>query len=185
MIPYIPDLARLRIRVFREFPYLYEGTETYENKYLRTYSESAEAIVILALDENRIIGASTGVPMAHENDAFKKPFIDGGYDPEKIFYCGESVLLPAYRGRGIYKQFIHRREDYARSLKRFEYCCFCAVQRADDHPLKPADYEPLDKIWGHYGYHKTPELVANFRWKDIDQPEETEKPMVFWIKKLD
>jgi hypothetical protein len=184
IIPYIPDLAYLRIRIFREFPYLYDGTEAYEDKYLRTYSESHEAIVILALDDNRIIGASTGVPMAHETDTFKKPFIESGYEPAKIFYCGESVLLPGYRGMGIYKQFIQGREVYARSLKRFDLCCFCTVDRPDDHPLKPTDYESLDAVWNHYGYCKMPELLAHVRWKDIDQPEETEKPMVFWIKKL-
>lgn len=28
----VPELARLRIRVFREFPYLYDGTWEYEEK---------------------------------------------------------------------------------------------------------------------------------------------------------
>ena len=28
--PYLPDLARLRIEVFREFPYLYDGNLDYE-----------------------------------------------------------------------------------------------------------------------------------------------------------
>ena len=29
---YIPDLARLRIEVFRDFPYLYDGDYDYEKK---------------------------------------------------------------------------------------------------------------------------------------------------------
>jgi len=32
LIPYIADLARLRIQVFRDFPYLYDGDLGYEKK---------------------------------------------------------------------------------------------------------------------------------------------------------
>lgn len=184
----IPDLARLRIQVFREFPYLYDGTWEYEEKYLSTYIESGAAIAILALDGTRIVGASTGVPMTHETEEFKKPFIEAGYDPARIFYCGESVLLPAYRGRGIYKSFIRSREAYARACSEesgpFDYCCFCAVERDRRHPLRPDDYQSLDAVWRYFGYVKRPDLLTHFRWKDIDQPRETAKPMAFWIKSL-
>jgi len=30
LLPYIPELARLRIEVFRDFPYLYDGSLDYE-----------------------------------------------------------------------------------------------------------------------------------------------------------
>lgn len=181
----IPELARLRIQVFREFPYLYDGTWEYEEKYLRTYIESGAAIAILALDGARIVGASTGVPMAHETAEFKKPFVEAGYDPARIFYCGESVLLPAYRGKGLYKAFIRGREAYARTCPGgFDYCCFCAVERDGNHPLRPDDYRPLDAVWRYFGYEKRPDLLTQLRWKDIDQPRETAKPMAFWIKPL-
>ena len=32
---YLEDVARLRIEVFRDFPYLYDGTVEYEEKYLQ------------------------------------------------------------------------------------------------------------------------------------------------------
>ncbi|MDD2769035.1 MAG: GNAT family N-acetyltransferase [Methylococcus sp.] len=181
---YIADLARLRIEVFRDFPYLYDGTTEYEERYLQTYVESPESVVVLALDGERAIGASTGLPMEHETDEFKRPFFDHGYDPAKIFYCAESVLLKEYRGRGIYKQFFDGRESHARRLGRFDYCSFCCVQRPDDHPLRPADYVPLDAIWSRFGYVKHPELVTTYAWKDVDRTEETDKPMVFWLKPL-
>jgi hypothetical protein len=182
----IPELARLRIEIFREFPYLYDGTWEYEEKYLRTYTESGAAIAILALDGSRIVGASTGVPMVHETQEFKKPFIEAGYDPAGIFYCGESVLLPAYRGKGVYKAFIRGREAYARSGEAgsFDYCCFCAVERDGNHPLRSDDYQSLDAVWRHFGYIKRSDLLTQFRWKDIDRPRETAKPMAFWIKPL-
>jgi GNAT superfamily N-acetyltransferase len=181
---YIPDLASLRIRVFRDFPYLYDGTIEYEEKYLKTYTDCAESVVVLVLDGGIVVGATTGLPMDAETPEFQKPFVENGYDPSKIFYCAESVLLPEYRGRGIYPKFFAERESHARSLSRFDTVAFCCVQRPENHPLRPADYVPLDRIWTKFGYVKHPELHTTYRWKDVGETEETEKPMVFWLKSL-
>lgn len=182
--PYISELARLRITIFREYPYLYDGSEAYEQAYLQTYIASGAAMAVLAIDENRVIGASTGIPMVDETARFKQPFIDKGIDPETLFYCGESVLLPGYRGRGLYKRFFEGREDYARSLGGLTQSCFCAVVRPDDHPLRPSRYTPLDPIWKHFGYQPQPDLITYYAWKDIDQSKPTEHPMMFWLKTL-
>lgn len=182
--PFIADLARLRIEVFRDFPYLYDGTPEYEEKYLQTYVKSPDSVIVLALDGDKVIGASTGLPMEDETEEFQKPFVENGYDPRKIFYCGESVLLKAYRGRGIYKEFFQGREGHARGLGRFDYCSFCCVQRPEDHPLRPAGYVPLDAVWSKFGYVKHPELATTYTWKDVDQATETAKPMVFWMKSI-
>ena len=181
---FLPDLARLRIEVFRDFPYLYDGTVEYEEKYLETYTECPESIVVLVLDGEKAVGATTGLPMDAETEEFRKPFVEAGHDPARIFYCAESVLLPAYRGRGVYPKFFAEREGHARALGRFDLCTFCCVQRPEDHPLRPADYVPLDRIWSKFGYVKHPELSTTYDWKDVDTAEETAKPMVFWLKSL-
>lgn len=181
---FLPDLARLRIEVFRDFPYLYDGTVEYEEKYLETYTECPESIVVLVLDGEKAVGATTGLPMDAETEEFRKPFVEAGHDPARIFYCAESVLLPAYRGRGVYPKFFAEREGHARALGRFDLCTFCCVQRSEDHPLRPADYVPLDRIWSKFGYVKHPELTTTYDWKDVDTAEETAKPMVFWLKSL-
>jgi hypothetical protein len=182
--PWVSDLARMRITVFRDFPYLYDGTAEYEEKYLQTYMKSPESIIILALDGDKVIGASTGLPMEHETDEFQRPFLEHGYDPAKIFYCGESVLLREYRGKGIYKEFFLGREGQARKLGRFDWCSFCCVQRPADHPLRPADYVPLDAVWSKFGYVKHPELRTSYTWKDVNQAEETAHDMIFWMKAI-
>jgi len=182
--PWIPDLARLRIAVFRDFPYLYDGTLDYEEHYLQTYLETPDSIAVLALDGDKVIGASTGLPMADETPEFQRPFVEQGYDPAKVFYCAESVLLREYRGRGVYKHFFTGREGHARKLGRFDWCCFCGVQRPADHPLRPVDYVPLDAIWTKFGYQKHPELRTSYSWKDVDKSEETDHEMVFWLKSL-
>ena len=181
---YIPDLARLRIEVFRDFPYLYDGTPEYEERYLQTYVEAPDSVVVLAIDHGKVIGASTGLPMEDETYEFRRPFVEHGYDPARIFYCGESVLQKDYRGRGIYKQFFTGREGQAIALGRFDYCTFCCVQRPADHPLRPADYAPLDPIWTKFGYVCHPELRTTYAWKDVGEAEESAKPMVFWLKPI-
>jgi GNAT superfamily N-acetyltransferase len=181
---YLPDLARLRIEVFRDFPYLYDGSYEYEEKYLKTYTQSPESVIVLVLDGEKVVGATTGIPMEHETEEFQKPFLEHGYDPKKIFYCGESVLLKDYRGRGIYPKFFEEREGHARSLGRFDWSCFCCVQRPENHPRRPADYVPLDRVWSKFGYVKHPELTTTYTWKDLDEETESPKPMVFWLKPL-
>ena len=65
--------------------------------------------MVLVLDGDTVVGATTGLPMDAETPEFQKPFVENGFDPAKIFYCAESVLLPEYRGRGIYPKFFAER----------------------------------------------------------------------------
>lgn len=181
---FVPDLARLRITVFREYPYLYDGSLAYEERYLKTYLACPESIVVLALDGTEVVGAATALPLEFETPECRQPFIEAGMDPAKVFYCGESVLLPDYRGRGLYRQFLGEREAHARRLGRFERMVMCAVVRPPDHPRRPPDYQPLDAVWEHFGYLPRPDLVASFDWQDLDEVVASPKPMVFREKLL-
>jgi len=170
--PWVEEVARLRIRVFREWPYLYDGDMGYEKQYLETYIQSPRSVLVLARDGDRVVGAATGLPLEDEEEAFVQPFMDQGYKPAEIFYFGESVLLPEYRGQGIGVRFFEEREAHARELGGLGYCCFCGVERPADHPLRPADYQPLDDFWKKRGYEPEPQLRTHYPWKDIDKAEE-------------
>ena len=180
----LPELARLRIRVFRENPYLYEGSTAYEDKYLQTYANAPGGVMVLVRDGGRVVGASSGLPLSAEMPNVIEPFVKGGYDPEQIFYYGESVLLPEYRGRGLGQRFFAEREAHVRDLGRFDIACFCAVERPVDHPRRPVNYRSLDEFWNGQGFFRHPELRAAFSWRDLDEAAESPKPMVFWLKRL-
>jgi GNAT superfamily N-acetyltransferase len=182
--PYLADLARLRIEVFREYPYRYDGTLAYESAYLQHYADCDRSVIVLALVDDQIVGASTGMPLEAEAPEFYAPFTAAGDDPARIFYGGESVLTAAYRGSGVYRQFFLQREAHALELGGYDTFAFCAVERPERDPLRPRDYQPLDATWARYGYTKHPELVAHVAWKDIDEPDARAKPMVFWLKPL-
>lgn len=181
---YIPDVARLRIEVFREFPYLYDGNMAYEEKYLQTYSTSPDSVIVIAFNDDEVIGASTAVPMRHEMEEIKLPFIEHGIDPESVFYLGESVLRREYRGSGIGVRFFQEREAHAARIGKFNWAAFCAVERPENHPRRPVDYHPLDQFWNKRGYSRHPELRTTLSWQDLDESVQTPKPMVFWLKQL-
>ena len=182
--PFFDDLSRLRIAVFRAFPYLYDGSFDYEHTYLSTYAKAEGAVFVLAMDGETIVGMSTGMPMIAETDEVRTPFLNAGYGLEQIFYFGESVLLPHYRGHGVGVRFFEEREAHAKRLGGFDWCTFCAVERPVDHPRRPTDYVPLDKFWANRGYTHHPELRTTFTWQDLDESQESAKPLSFWMKRI-
>lgn len=179
----LDDVARLRIAVFRDWPYLYDGNLGYERSYLQTYRDSPGAVLVGAFDGDRLVGAATGTPMEDHAEDFAAAFAGKGYDLAEIFYCAESVLLPDYRGRGVGHRFFDLREAHARALGR-RLAAFCGVMRPADHPARPADYTPLDAFWHKRGYERLDGAVAQFRWKDLGQAEHSDHSLQFWIKSL-
>lgn len=181
---FLAPLADLRLKVFWDFPYLYEGTPDYEKKYLETYFKADHSFIFLIEDSAKIIGATTSILASEEEENFKKPFVQYGLNPQEVFYFGESVLLPEYRGRGLGKLFFEEREKYARSLPQVKTLSFCAVERPENHPLKPVSYRPLDTFWESMGFYKEQGLTTTYSWKDRDEQHETFKKMQYWLKPI-
>ena len=186
--PVIADLARLRVAVFREFPYLYDGDLDYERSYLRKYAGLEESTIVVARDADpgtrgRVIGASTALPLARCEPELQAPFRATGIPVGQVYYFGESVLEPGYRGRGLGHAFFDGRERRARALG-YTLAAFCAVARPADHPRRPPDYRPLDGFWTKRRYVQRPDLRAAFTWRDLDETAPSPKPMVFWLRQL-
>lgn len=180
----IPALADLRIKVFRAWPYLYDGDLAYEAGYLARFKDADHAFLAAAFDVDEIVGVATVTPMAGEAAAFREPFERAGYDTSKFFYFAESLLLPQYRGVGLGHKFFDAREAHARSFGAYTHVAFCGVVRSNDHPLKPLDYRPLDGFWRKRGFEKLDGVTTSYAWKDVDEVGETSKPMQFWMKQL-
>lgn len=179
----LDDVARLRIEVFRDWPYLYDGDVDYERRYLQVYRASPSAVVVGAFDGDTLVGAATGMPLVDHADDFAAAFAASGIDMSKVFYCAESVLLPACRGHGIGHRFFDEREAHARRLG-YAKLAFCGVVRPADHPLRPEGARSLDPFWRGRGYRPLAGVVATFSWKDVDQDAETDKLLQFWMRDL-
>ncbi len=177
-------LAKLRIAVFQAWPYLYEGSFQYEKEYLQTYADSPRSFLFTAFDGTEMVGATTCIPLEDETVEVQAPFLKAGRDTASIFYFGESILLPQYRGHGIGHRFFNEREAHARSFGSFKSTCFCGVVRPADHPARPADFKPLDAFWMKRGYQPKPELQSQFVWLDIGETNQTAKTMMYWMREL-
>ncbi len=178
------DLAQLRIAVFKAFPYLYEGSIDYEKEYLKVYSESKNTFLFAVYDGNKMVGATTCIPLIDETPEVQEPFINAGIELESVFYFGESILLSDYRGLGLGHRFFDEREAHARSFSTCKITSFCSVVREENHPLRPSDYQTLDKFWIKRGYNKETSLKSTFEWLDIGEQHSTQKEMIYWTKQL-
>lgn len=178
----LPALADLRIRVFRDFPYLYDGDPAYEAWYLERFAAAADALVVAAVSGERLVGAATAVPLVHEHADFQAPFRAWGIAPADVYYLAESVLLAPFRGRGLGHAFFDHREAAGRRLG-LTAAAFCAVVRPPDHPARPPDYRPLDAFWRKRGYAPVAGMTTDFPWKDVGDRAESRKTMQFWLKR--
>lgn len=168
--PYLSDLARLRIQVFSEFPYLYQGDKEYEEKYLKKFSESERAIFAVAFDGEKVIGAATALPL--EEETLPMPFKNKG----DYFYVGELVLLPEYRRQGIGKQFFPLLEAHVRKLGGFKHLVLATIVRPN--------YTRYDAFWTSQGFIHHPEIKTELSYQEIGEDSESPKPFTFWIKDL-
>ena len=179
----LDDLARLRISVFAEYPYLYDGGLAYEADYLREFAQEPGSVMIAAMGDNHVVGAATASPMAGQKAEFRRPFEERGYDTSRLFYFGESVLLPEYRGQRIGHAFFDHREAAARSAGA-THATFAAVVRPEDHPVRPAFHRPHDAFWMKRGYEKLPGLITELAWKEHGEERESPKQMQYWMRAL-
>lgn len=174
----IPPLSQLRMDVFHEFPYLYEGSLEYEQNYLQIYTQNPLSLVYAVFDGDRMVGATTGMPLTAESKEIQQPFIDRNANLREIFYFAESILLPGYRGQGIGHQFFDIREKHALE-HGFRVTTFCSVVRPADHPLRPEAYRPNNDFWKKRGYIEQ-DYCCQMSWLDRNETTETEKELIFW-----
>lgn len=180
--PLLPALSRLRVAVFRDWPYLYDGDAAQEQAYLGRFLDGPHAAIVVARDAaGEPIGCATCVPALQSDPSVQAALARGGLDPALTCYFGESVLLPAHRGQGIGIGFFAAREAHARSLG-LTAAAFCAVVRNVNDPRRPAGYQPLDGFWRRRGFAPRPDLSIVIPWREVGDDRETPHSLGFWVK---
>lgn len=180
---HLNDLAKLRIAVFREWPYLYDGDMAHEAEYLTAFSRAPHAVLAAAFEGDAIVGMATASPMAAQDAAIRDPVTAAGMDVADIFYFGESVLLPGMRGQGVGHAFFDAREAGARAAGA-KAAMFCSVIRSGDHPLRPAGARSHDVFWTKRGYAPVPGVSCHLDWLDIGEGASTRHELQFWRRDL-
>ena len=182
--PYIHSIAKLRMEVFRDYPYFEEPDLNRETQYLRKIASNKESIGVLILDNTTLVGASIGCPLSVEETAVKAPFKEAHKDIDSYFFFGDSTLLKHYRGRGIGHHFFDARESHVAHYKKYKHICFCVPDCKEPDPRKPKDFIPLHDFWRKRGYIHHPDLKCYLTWKEIDASQATEKHLSYWIKEV-
>lgn len=185
---YLDIIADFRIKYFKEFPYLYEGTIDYEKHYLQGFAKDPKSILILIKFENRVIAVSTALPLMSEADILDDTsarFKEAGYQPEDFFYYSEVLIAPDFRKEGLLRKIYAIREKWARSFG-FNQLTLATVIREKTHPLRPSGYVEIESIWKHFGFQKT-SIEIDYKWPTIfpdGSVKEVNNKMVFWHKAL-
>lgn len=180
--PFLYEIARLRITVFREFPYLYEGSHEYEMEYLSNYYSSEKSLLIIVKEGSRIVGISTACPLSEAGAEFQAPIAAAGFDCDRMLYFGESVVLPEFRGNGMGRRFFDLREEWARRWE-LPITGFCAVVREPGHPCEPAGYRSLEAFWSSRGYRRRDDADVQLAWSEVGNPDSrTEHRLAYWLR---
>ncbi|MDD2900451.1 MAG: GNAT family N-acetyltransferase [Desulfuromonadaceae bacterium] len=179
----LDDLATLRLDIFPEYPYLYQGRMADELIYLSTYAEAPDAGVILAYDGLTVIGAATGMPLIHEDARMFDAFARASFPLDEVYYVGELLLRPAYRNCGLGRKLLDLFESHIRSLGCYRRLTCATVERPDDHLLRPRDYIPITRFLARTGFARLPGVTTSFMWRETDGVKR-DHTMQFWIKDL-
>ena len=181
--PYFADMARMRIELFREFPYLYDGTLEHEREYLEKYFSCPQAHVLLVFAADAVVGFSTSIPLVHEIPELRDPYEKCGFAPRDCLYLGEAMLEAPHRGQGVLRVFFefHERTAQKHGLR---FTTLMTVDRPDNHPLRPAQYTPMDILLAHFDYEKIPGCVVEIEWPQVDTGRTEPNVLSIWQKKL-
>lgn len=188
ILPFAEDLFTLRIAIFKEFPYLWEGKieEEKNSIYNKKFLESEDAVMVIAKDKRTksIIGIASANSLKNEISDLQNILLQRGLNPAEFFYFRESMLLPEYRGLGIGKIFLQEREKIAKQHPQINHITFFCVERDHNDPRKPHDYRSPYLLWHKEGFKKRDDIHHTFEWKIVEEEKPIPNKIVFWIKNL-
>lgn len=178
-------VSELRIKFFRDYPYLYEGNLKEEMNYLNWFSKLQDTQIVVAYQGDKPIGFLTGTAFIDFNEHFSGStaiFKNAGLNPTDFYYFSEIIILPEHRGKNISKKLFKVLENYA-TQKGYKAACL-VNESYSFHPLKPSNYKSLDSYFQHLGYHSTP-LIIHYTWPTLQKDGSSsnqEHSLRYWIK---
>jgi GNAT superfamily N-acetyltransferase len=184
IIPYVKDIADLSVRIYKEYPYLYEGTEEEYLPFIEHYTQFNEGIACILFDSAKPIGVAIGMPMNEMREKYKDPFVNARPQEscDEVFYLGEVLLLKAHRGQGLGKKMYLELERKIQENKIMKKVCFCKIDETKRDPLMPNGYKPLDGFWKKLGFHKCEDIRVTVYWCNVNEESESPHEMVYWLK---
>lgn len=180
----IPAVAELRLTIFREYPYLYDGTLSDELEYLKRYATVKGGMVVCAMYEGRVVGAVTGIPLDAEDEAFLTPLRTAGEDVAGCYYVGEALLFPPWRDSGLGSRLLDTLVCEVESWGCYNRLVCATICRDPSDPRKPEAFIPIDGFCQRHGFILHPDLVASVSWRE-EGGGVCPHDLVFWMRSLE
>ncbi|MEO9257235.1 MAG: GNAT family N-acetyltransferase [Crocinitomicaceae bacterium] len=169
--PLLLFVATLRINIFREYPYLYEGNLKEEMDDLEHCAQLTNNALAIAFYKETPVGFLYGIPLKEFASHFENPVLDlfreKNLNPETCYYFADIIVLPEHRGNSLSKKLFNVLEVYAQE-QGYHSASFI-TESHDIHPLKPANYKSLEPLWHSLQYKKT-RLTSYGSWQ-THQPD--------------
>lgn len=181
--PYCDQLAALDMAIFKEWPYLYEGTLEGEAQYLENYFKSEKSLFLLLMRGDAIVGSASFIPLEEEIDEIQSPFKVAGLPCNDYLYVGVVMILKEYRRPGLIRALYEHALEYAKSIGK-RAGALAMIERPADDSRRPADDRPLDGMCQAFGFEKQDGLEVHVEWTDITTHMPAPVVMKIWTKKL-
>lgn len=185
---YLELVSKFRIKLFAKYPYLYKGDLEYEKKYIDSYANNTQSTIAAAKIDQEIIGLSTGIPLISESEILSEAdslFKNQHIDPKKIYYYGEIMVLPKFRGHNISSRLLNAQDELIKTWG-YTHVSLLTVVREKNHPLQPINYKSTDIVWEKMGYHKTG-LQLKFYWPTFQNDgtiKEEDHVLELWLREI-
>lgn len=135
LVSHLSELAKLRLTVFREYPYLYEGNLDFERHYLSLFANSEDAFLAIAKEGNKVIAAISGFPLDCAQKEIRNAFTHYPMSTKEIFALCEIVVLKEYRSQKI-GTLLYREFENQLSSSRYKKIVLWQVIKSQNDPKK-------------------------------------------------
>lgn len=183
IMQYAQEIVKISDAYYSQYPYIYDGTQCDEEFYQRLYASWPEAWLAVAFDEKQAVGYAIGAPM-NVIPVGKEPLLENGYAIDELFLLGEIALLEPYRHRQIGTQMVKQMEQYAKNELNYSALCLMQINEAYVKAPRPDNYQSSDGFWLELGYEAYQNLSFDIKWKNVNEPYESNHVMFYRIKPL-
>lgn len=182
--PYLHNITDLCVQIYKEYPYLYEGTSEEYFPFIEYYAQSENGIACLLFDKDRPVGVAIGMPINEMREKYKGPFMNARPHENlgEIFYLGEYLLLKDYRGKGLGKEIYLEFERSVKKNQNMKKICFCKIDESNQTNLEIENYKPLDGFWVKNGFKKCDDITVSVDWQNVGELNDSPHILIYWLK---
>ena len=156
-------IATLRLMVFSEYPYCYQGSFEDEQKHFGQYTCHEDRSLAVLFEKNQIIGLSTRIPAASALPLLGRavPELERrGVNIEQHYYVIESMIKQAFRGKKRGQLLYQEHEVF---IRRRGYQTNCLLTLATESTITSVEKKPFTSLWHWLGFKKTA-IQTSFTW---------------------